>query len=372
MTGTRAYTAGAIAAASFLLAAACGGDSPESGDVVAVAPEGYSATPQYLGQVAEQSGAESFRYEMWMTAGDSEPTGDPGFRGAIQGEQIASETDSQAMFEAMNASLAEKLGPQGSLPPSEASNFSMESVNEGELLHLRMPFLLEAPDDLLDPESRELRDLVAETDGWMTIHPSQMLGTSPEELKQAFGGDPASQDPAAMINVIAEAKDASELGASQVRGEDVVGIQAEIGFTDLIGGVGTDSDDFMDLFMDPMLQGIGEAEGLTPAEIDQFSDVLTTVMAEMTLSSEVWVDEDGYVRRFTFAMDLDQLLVDLAEEMGEEPPPPGAMGAPVRITTDFFDYGEDMDITVPADTVDLTDRPELFDYWALVQFAKAM
>jgi hypothetical protein len=36
---------------------------------------------------------------------------------------------------------------------------------------------------------------------------------------------------------------------------------------------------------------------------------------------------------------------------------------------DFFDYGEDMDITVPEETVDLTERPELFDYWELVTLA---
>ena len=48
------------------------------------------------------------------------------------------------------------------------------------------------------------------------------------------------------------------------------------------------------------------------------------------------------------------------------------MGQQLRLTTDFFDYGEDMGITVPTDTADLTDRPELFDYWALFQLADAM
>jgi hypothetical protein len=88
--------------------------------------------------------------------------------------------------------------------------------------------------------------------------------------------------------------------------------------------------------------------------------------------AEVWIDGDGYLRRVAFTLDMEQLLVAMAGELGEEPPPSGAIGPQMRITMDYFGYGEDMGITVPAETVDLTDRPELFDYWALTQLADVL
>jgi hypothetical protein len=362
-------TSTAIIGASVMVLAACGDDGDGLfGDVEAVAPEGFAATPTYLRSVAERSAAESYRYEMWMTFGDYEPTDDPMFLGAVDGELMWSLNEEHAGLDSMNASLEEAIGPVATIPREEATRFEAEMVNEGDRTHMRLPYLLDASDDALYPEARELKSLVQETDGWFTIHTSQMLDLSAEEFDQSSFGNPVDQDPGALIDVISEAQDARELGVSEVRGEDVVGIEAEIGFVEMLEADGIEAEDFADAFLGSMMAGMAP-DDVPPSEVDRVTEAVSSVMLELTMPTEVWVDGDGYLRRIAYSMDLEDFVFAVTDRLGEEPPPGGAFGLSMRFTMDVFDYGEEMGITVPEATVDLTERPDLFDYWALVNLA---
>jgi hypothetical protein len=270
----------------------------------------------------------------------------------------------------MNEALEREFGPAATIPPDEVVGLVMEIVSEPDAAHLRMPFLLDAPDDRLSEELRELRDLVRETDGWMTVHPSQLLTVTDEQVEQmTAGSDPASQDPSAIIDVIAAAQGATERGVTEIRGEDVVGIEAEIGFLDLLAADGTDPEAFLDLFLEGMMPGIAGSE---IPDVDEFIELMRTVLTEVTLPTEVWIDGDGYLRRMAYSLDMEQVVSVIAAELDEEPPPAGAMGPQMRFTMDFFDYGQGIDITAPEESTDLTDRPDLFDYWALMELGQTL
>lgn len=77
---------------------------------------------------------------------------------------------------------------------------------------------------------------------------------------------------------------------------------------------------------------------------------------DTSLPFDVFVDDDGRVRRVNLTIDLETL-----ESMGAADLPPGAKFS-MTSTVDFFDFGSDIGIDVPRPdevTLDLTDSLEL-------------
>lgn len=114
-----------------------------------------------------------------------------------------------------------------------------------------------------------------------------------------------------------------ELAPQEIDGETMVGIAAEVPQSDIMGAGGVDTD---------VLEDLPELEELD-IEVD----------TDQTQAVEVWIDSDGYLRRITL--------------VGE--------------VIDIFGFDEPLDIEVPTEAVDLTDRRDLFEQldieWALMQ-----
>jgi hypothetical protein len=74
-----------------------------------------------------------------------------------------------------------------------------------------------------------------------------------------------------------------------------------------------------------------------------------------TVPAEVWVDDDGFVRRFTLTLDVGQLAAEVGEdELASE------AGA-ATLTIEMYDLDEPVEITVPAaDQVSELDPEQLF------------
>jgi hypothetical protein len=71
---------------------------------------------------------------------------------------------------------------------------------------------------------------------------------------------------------------------------------------------------------------------------------------------EAWIDDDGYVRRLAYEMDLLEMFesAGLSDDLGGDVPDEFAYS----FTMDFFDYGDDSIAIEPPDpdeTVDITD-----------------
>ena len=82
-------------------------------------------------------------------------------------------------------------------------------------------------------------------------------------------------------------------------------------------------------------------------------------MYDTPTTIEVWIDDDGYLRRFEFGWDM----ADLASALGEDPGELEGLGfGDFRYVMDMFDYGTTVDFEAPADAVDITDA-----YAALAQ-----
>jgi hypothetical protein len=70
---------------------------------------------------------------------------------------------------------------------------------------------------------------------------------------------------------------------------------------------------------------------------------------EVSTPIEVWIDEDGYLRRWVYGYSL----AEIAEAMDVSAGPGGDME--FNFAVDMFDYGATVEFTAPADAVDLTD-----------------
>ncbi len=138
-----------------------------------------------------------------------------------------------------------------------------------------------------------------------------------EEIASMSGVDldelPTSNNPADALAALAGVSEdgVEDLGQEEVRGVDTTHYRATI---DLQQAVDT--------------LGVADSEDLDAA-LEQFGDSPFEV--------EVWIDDEGLVRRETTSVD--------------------AGGDQVATTMEFFDFGEDVDIDVPdeSDSVDLLD-----------------
>jgi hypothetical protein len=70
---------------------------------------------------------------------------------------------------------------------------------------------------------------------------------------------------------------------------------------------------------------------------------------------DVWVGEDGLIRRFTVEIERDVTVS--TESPGGPPLPSDAAGAVTSLAYEAFDYGEPVEIEIPA-ADDVMDAPE--------------
>jgi hypothetical protein len=151
------------------------------------------------------------------------------------------------------------------------------------------------------------------------------LGVSPEE---AFGGE----DPTAGLDFLRGVVDNPRpVGTDELRGETVERYEIEVDFVALFDELAEASEEFAPSFAE-------QAEVL-----DELIDG--------PLDGEVWIDEQGRVRRFVYVLELDERGIELE----------------ITATTDYFDFGVavEPDLPDPSDVVDFDEvEAEVRDFFS--------
>lgn len=310
---------------------ATGTDTTETGAV----PGEFVATAAYLHQAADQSAAEGYRMDVLFSFTEEIDEGAPPLMtGVIDGDDYHMTMDMGSMMTQLSDQMGEPMPPG-----MESLDLTMEMAGDLEELYLRAPMFATfagMPGGDSDPAA----DLAAIGDGWGYVDLTALGDQLPGDLAAALGGQ--GVDPQATIDIIRGAEDVEDLGAGEVQGESVQGLAAEVTMADLLEASGQDADALADL---------GSVDG--DDTIDELYDTTTTI--------EVWIDDDGYLRRMAFGFSTDEL----AGAMGQDAAALGAAGmGDLHFTyaMDLSDYGATVDFEVPADVVDITD-----EYLALVQ-----
>jgi hypothetical protein len=327
---------GTALAASTLLAGAAACASEDDGGAADVETEAgrFEASAAYLKAAAEQSTAEGYHIDMRLSmTGEIDDSTPPLMSGEIDGDEYHFVMDMASMMSQITAGLGE------SMPPELADlDLSMEMAGGPDGLYLRAP-MFAALDDLapggggLGPAGG-LADL---GDGWGYVDLQALGEQVPSEIAAALGGQ--TLDPAAIVTMIEGAEGVEELGDAEIDGTPVHGLSAAVSLGDLLESVGQDPDTFV------------EAAG------PMGSDDLIADIYALTTDIEVWIDDDGYLRRMVYGYSFDQI----ADAMGEDLGTTGMSGTEFRYVMDMSDYGTTVDFEPPADAVDITD-----DYAALV------
>lgn len=322
-------------AAALLLGAGCAQEADDSALVTATE---FEASTGFLATVAEQSATTVHRFEMEismvmsadaMSVDLTAPMGD----GEHQGDRTSMVMDMAPMLEEMSRQLGEPVPPEMS-----ALDLTIEMAADGEVMYMRIPGMAAMFDQAgAEDVPAEMGPLLELGDRWGRLDIAavgESVGMA--DVQSVFGATQAG-DPGIYLDLVAGADEARELGDDRVRGVPVHGLAADITLGDLFEEQGIDPEDYVAQFG-------GGAAG-SPAAVAGALDAFLTG----ALPVEVWVDDDGYVRRLTIEMDLVEMLagLDLLD-------PPQELS--VGTSMDFFDYGdESINIEMPDDWVDVTD-----------------
>jgi hypothetical protein len=311
-------------------------------ELVTDAGEGSAdGSAAYLAEAGERSSGEAYRVSMTMsvsmTGGDDEASESYGF----EGEAMTGAQDGDA-YE-MHMDMA---GPMSELAEGEAGppvDLTMDIVGDDETLYIRAPFFAElsalggeAP---LEGWMADVGDL---GEKWGRIDLTALDDLAAGDIGTSVAG-PGMGDPAAMLDLLGEAADPEDLGTDEIDGIEVRGTRFVVPLSDMMGdealaGAGASA-------------GTGEGDVLDDEQMEAFVDAF---LGDVPV--ETWVDEDGYVRRVSYEIDMGSALASLGEVSEED----GGEGFSMTMgaTIDFSDYGDPgIEIVFPdeADTVDVTD-----------------
>jgi len=92
-----------------------------------------------------------------------------------------------------------------------------------------------------------------------------------------------------------------------------------------------------------------------PEEARPFLEQQLEVLGTDTLPMEVWLDEEGRVRRQSFTIDLSQ--VDPAAAGATAAPVPGELTGTITTTAEYYDFGSEVVVEIPPEdqVTDLAD-----------------
>ena len=315
-----------------LVGAACGGDdsgesatTTEARDEVAEETtdtseeddevEGQSggiATAAFLRGAAERTvDAGTGRMEMTI-----ELSGIPGAPGPVEMKATGS-FDSAKQLASMTMDMSGLFDQMGGTPEERAqfeqvfAGGQFEMVAAGTTLYMRMPFFAQ---------------MFGSDKEWISMDLTAMGGQGASAIPGL--GSAGSGNPTAMLESLrGVSDDIEEVGTEDVRGVETTHLR------------GT-------LDMEKAMEEVPEAQR------EQVEQALSQFGGAADIPYDVFVDDEGLVRRFT--MDMSGIL-DAAG--GAE-----AAGAAGAITMDFFDFGAAVEIVVPpvADVFDATEQMASF------------
>jgi hypothetical protein len=235
-------------------------------------------------RAAPDAAAEAGSGRMAMTIG-FEVDGDP-----IELTSTGVFTETQVQMELDFGSLLASQAPGADLP--EGFDEPMVVVVDGVTTYMRMPML----------------DALTGTTGWLSMTPED-IGLAGSAL--GMGIAPTNNPTQMMEALRGISDDLEEVGTEEVRGTDTIHYRGTIDLERALAQV---------------------REELRPALQAQLGDLAAT------LPVEVWLGEDGLVRRLS--MDMVELLAKASAESGQKMEG-GSM------VMEFFDYGADVEVQVP-------------------------
>lgn len=146
-----------------------------------------------------------------------------------------------------------------------------------------------------------------------------------------FGGGPTPfvTDPSQMLDLLDAVEHMEAIGPEEVRGVQTMHSSGPITIGELVAAV---------------------PEELTKMFGSAISDVLSPEVAATQVPYDVWVDDDGLLRRSRMVMDLSAFVSETSTE---------SVSALMTMTTEFFDFGQPVEIEVPADD-EVADVTEMF------------
>ncbi|CAN5603386.1 hypothetical protein BH24ACT13_BH24ACT13_10820 [soil metagenome] len=155
--------------------------------------------------------------------------------------------------------------------------------------------------------------------GWVRINPQEAAGG---QLGGGLPGQAGSNPTQALAYLRTVSGDVTEIGREDVRGTATTRYRATAD-----------------------LREAARANGADDAQIDQ----LVQTLGQDTLPIEVWIDEDGRVRRIR-----QDVPVPAGTAAGDQP-------STTSLTQEFFDFGAQVDVQAPAEgeTIDLSELSSL-------------
>ncbi len=329
----RRALASALVLPALVAGSACADESDSSGGATDVQTiDGFEATAVYLQQAAEQTTAEGYRVEMFFALSEeADDTVPPLMSGEVNGDEYHYVLD----FGSMMDEMAGAFGDAGSAASGvlDELDTTMEMAGDPESMYIRAPMFADIAAMAGGDAPGPIAGLADLGDGWGHVDMAALGDQLPSDLAAAMGGQ--GVDPQVVVDMIGATEGVEDLGTDEVRGTSVHGVAADVTLGDLLEASGQDPDAFADI------SSFGDSSA-----VDTLYDITTPV--------EVWVDDEGYLRRMSYGWGFD----DIAEAMGADAGDvagTGMGGMHFSYVMDMFDYGSEVDFEVPADAVDITD-----------------
>ncbi|MFV2039623.1 MAG: hypothetical protein ACC660_05225 [Acidimicrobiales bacterium] len=279
--------------------------------------------------------AESYRYEMSFSMFISDGSFEidiapdrPLAVGAVSGSTQQMSMDLGTVFEDMLPALADG-DDADEIAAMFGGDLSMEIIATSTTMYLRAPFLAGLFDGALGPEMPPgLTDMAALADGWGVIDLTQLADFGAGDIS-GLAGAPAGGAPDQLLEMLQDAgSEVTDLGRETVRGVETTHLRAVVSLLSLLEAQGASTADF---------------GGVDVGAFD------------LELPFDVYVDDESRVRRLQMALTLD----DIAALMPGEAVPPGTDFS-FSTTIDLFDFGADIEITLPDESEIVGDFTDLF------------
>ncbi|HEX6416961.1 MAG TPA: hypothetical protein VFZ77_00645 [Acidimicrobiales bacterium] len=259
----------------------------------------------------------------------------PLMAGTIDGDRYHVTVDLRSVFE----QLADPAGERGASAEMAGLDLSVEMAGDGETLYMRAP-IYGLLGQVTEDSGRDMRlgpfaDLAAMGDGWGVVGLDRLGETVPGDVASAMGA--GGIDPGKVVDLVRRTEDVEDLGIDEIRGDRVHGLSAELSMGDLLEASGQDPAAFAET-------NLGDA-----------GEELAASMYATTTPMDIWIDDDGYLRRIEYALDMDELASTMDDDAADLVGETRLAGLDLRYAMDMFDYGATVEFDPPDDAVDITN-----------------
>jgi hypothetical protein len=226
-----------------------------------------------------------------------------------QGQRFTMSGDGVFDYSRPRGQMTVDLGNLAELSRGALVDRPMEFVFDGLVYYMRFP--------------EGLPELVGIGDKWLKL---DLEKVDAETALDLGGLQQANQNPAQLLQFLrGTSDDIEELGQAEVRGVETTHYRATVDLDEAVEGTAE----------------IGELSDEMREQLEAEIERMKNQTDLETLPVDVWLDEDDLVRRIR----MDVTFPVEGEELGLE------------MTTDFFDFGVDVDVDPPpaAQTIDITE-----------------